>query len=112
MPRRRHALPQTCVHSSTLPVELTDLLAADGISIPSSYTSFLAPITSSKLHADVTGVIAGGDAKPAEQPYVVMFSAVHTLSAAGGRLGSEKIQECWAFDHPRPDVVVDAAGAF
>lgn len=87
------------------------LLAADGVSIPSSYTSFLAPITSSKLHADVTGVVAGGDAKPAEQPYVVMFSATHTLSAAGGRLGSEKIQECWAFDHPRPDVVVDAAGA-
>jgi protein arginine N-methyltransferase 5 len=52
------------------------------------------------------------DSKRAEQPYVVMFSAAHILSAAGGRLDSEKIQECWAFDHPRPDVVVNAEGEF
>lgn len=50
------------------------------------------------------------ESKPAEQPYVVMFSAAHILSAAGGRLGAEKIQECWAFDHPRPDIVVDGNG--
>lgn len=92
-------------------------LTADGISIPSSYTSYLAPITSSKLHAEVTVPTAAGattisDAKPAEQPYVVMFSAAHTLSAPGGRLGLEKIQECWTFDHPRPDVVVDSQGEF
>ncbi|ORY82328.1 PRMT5 arginine-N-methyltransferase-domain-containing protein [Leucosporidium creatinivorum] len=90
-------------------------LKPDGISIPSSYTSYLAPITSSKLHAEVTVPTAAGattisDAKPAEQPYVVMFSAAHTLSAPGGRLGAEKIQECWTFDHPRPDVVVDSQG--
>lgn len=52
------------------------------------------------------------DIKPAEQPYVVMFSAAHILSAAGGRLGSEKIQECWGFEHPRPDVVTDDQGKF
>jgi protein arginine N-methyltransferase 5 len=50
------------------------------------------------------------DAKPAEQPYVVMFSAYHFLSAPGGRLNSERIQECWSFEHPRPDVVVDHQG--
>lgn len=50
------------------------------------------------------------DAKPAERPYVVMFSAVHILSAAGGRLGADRIQECWGFDHPRPEVVVDENG--
>lgn len=52
------------------------------------------------------------DAKPAEQPYVVMFSQFHMLSEAGGRLGVDKVQECWTFDHPRPDVVVDDQGAF
>lgn len=83
---------------------------ADGISIPSSYTSFLAPITTAKLHADVTVNGATVDNKSAEQPYVVSFSAAHILSAAGGRLGVEKVQECWGFEHPRPDVVVDMGG--
>lgn len=65
--------------------------------------------------------------KPAEKPYVVMFSAFHILSATtsgGGRQGGggegeeeeeegrERIQECWGFDHPRPDVVVDQNGTF
>jgi len=40
-----------------------------------------------------------------------MFSAFDTLSAAGGRNGVDKVQECWTFDHPRPDVVVDEQGA-
>lgn len=89
---------------------------ADGISIPASYTSYLAPVTSSKLHAEVTGAAAPNsshlaEARPAERPYVVMFSAVHVLSAQGGRLNSDKVQECWGFDHPRPDVVVDQNGA-
>lgn len=87
---------------------------AQGISIPSSYSSYLAPISSSKLHAEVSSSQpppgAAADGKPAEQPYVVMFSAFHTLSAAGGRLSSDKIQECWGFDHPRPDVLIDSTG--
>ncbi|KAI5477106.1 hypothetical protein MNV49_006834 [Pseudohyphozyma bogoriensis] len=89
-------------------------LKPDGISIPSSYTSFLAPISSAKLHAEIAGTppapSAQSDSKATEQPYVVMFSAYHMLSAHGGRLGLPKVQECWAFDHPRNDVLVDAAG--
>ena len=88
-------------------------VSADGISIPSSYTSYLAPITSTKLHQEVTGSASSGtsiDIKPAEQPYVVMFSAHHILSAAGGRHQGERVQECWTFQHPRPDVVTDHAG--
>ncbi|GAA6058643.1 hypothetical protein JCM10212_004054 [Sporobolomyces blumeae] len=90
-------------------------LKPDGISIPASYTSYLAPISTSRLHTEVTNPQVASastvvDTKPAEQPYVVMFSAMHTLSAPGGRLGVEKIQECWTFDHPRPDVVVDSEG--
>jgi protein arginine N-methyltransferase 5 len=88
---------------------------ADGISIPASYTSYLAPISTSRLHTEVTNPQVASastvvESKPAEQPYVVMFSAMHMLSAAGGRLGVEKVQECWTFDHPRPDVVVDSEG--
>ncbi|GAA5898508.1 protein arginine N-methyltransferase [Sporobolomyces salmoneus] len=90
-------------------------LKPDGISIPASYTSYLAPISTSRLHTEVTNPQVASastvvDSKPAEQPYVVMFSAMHMLSAAGGRLGVEKVQECWTFDHPRPDVVVDSEG--
>ncbi|BGP38641.1 hypothetical protein JCM10450v2_002591 [Rhodotorula kratochvilovae] len=90
-------------------------LKPDGISIPASYTSFLAPIATSRLHTEVTNPQVASastvvDSKPAEQPYVVMFSAFDTLSAAGGRNGVEKVQECWTFDHPRPDVVVDEQG--
>lgn len=94
---------------------LIDDDTADGISIPASYTSFLAPISSSKLHADVTlpsltATSHLGGIHPAERPYVVMFSASHILSGSGGRLGVEKIQECWGFDHPRPEIVVDENG--
>ncbi|GAA5836114.1 hypothetical protein JCM9279_002199 [Rhodotorula babjevae] len=90
-------------------------LKPDGISIPASYTSFLAPIATSRLHTEVTNPQVASsstvvDSKPAEQPYVVMFSAFDTLSAAGGRNGVDKVQECWTFDHPRPDVVVDEQG--
>ncbi|GAA5967269.1 hypothetical protein JCM11641_000496 [Rhodosporidiobolus odoratus] len=90
-------------------------LKPDGISIPCSYTSYLAPISTSRLHTEVTNPQVASastvvESKPAEQPYVVMFSAFHTLSAEGGRLGAEKVQECWTFDHPRPDVVVDDNG--
>ncbi|GAA5865700.1 hypothetical protein JCM3774_004971 [Rhodotorula dairenensis] len=90
-------------------------LKPDGISIPASYTSYLAPISTSRLHSEVTNPAVASastivDAKPAEQPYVVMFSQFHTLSEAGGRLGVDKVQECWTFDHPRPDVVVDEQG--
>jgi protein arginine N-methyltransferase 5 len=86
-------------------------LAASGISIPISYTAHLAPISSSKLHADVTG--PSRTAAAAETPYVVMMSLVNLLSGEGpgasGRCG-EKVQQCWQFEHPRRDLIVDAAG--
>lgn len=122
MPRRRHEDPQACVvwskheQGSKSLTALCEPCAADGISIPASYTSFLAPIATSRLHTEVTNPQVAStstvvDSKPAEQPYVVMFSAFDTLSGAGGRNGVDKVQECWTFDHPRPDVVVDEQGA-
>lgn len=99
------------------PSPLTSLVAtngvsflANGISIPSSYTAYLAPLSSSKLYNEVH---AGRDDKASETPYVVMFQAVNILSGQGdddgGRCGAQ-IQECWEFEHPRRDVVLDERG--
>jgi protein arginine N-methyltransferase 5 len=84
---------------------------AGGISIPSSYTAHLAPLSSSKLFGEVR--VGSKDDKMAETPYVVMFQAVNLLSGDGGgpmsRCGT-KVQECWEFEHPRRDAVLDARG--
>jgi len=56
--------------------------------------------------------IAGVE-KSLETPYVVMFSAVNILSGDGGGLRGTcgpQIQECWEFEHPRRDLVVDSRG--
>lgn len=85
---------------------------ANGISIPSSYSAYLAPLSSSKLYNEVH---VGKDDKASETPYVVMFQAVNILSGQGGSNGGRcgtQIQECWEFEHPRRDVVLDERGRF
>ncbi|KAL7415886.1 PRMT5 arginine-N-methyltransferase-domain-containing protein [Mrakia frigida] len=86
-------------------------LKPDGVSIPSNYTAHLAPLASSKLFNEVTS--STRDPKQAETPYVVMFQAVNTLSGEPNmesvRCGA-KVQECWAFEHPRRDLVLDNRG--
>ena len=81
------------------------------MSIPSNYTAHLSPLASSKLFNEVTATTR--DAKQAETPYVVMFQAVNTLSGEPSpestRCGA-KVQECWAFEHPRRDLVLDNRG--
>ena len=87
----------------------TNALSAEGISIPSSYTAHLAPISSSKLQKEVNSK----DEKGTETPYVVMFQAVNMLSGDGGGLRGAcgpKVQECWSFFHPRPGAVLNAQG--
>ncbi|KAJ7227136.1 PRMT5-domain-containing protein [Mycena pura] len=85
-------------------------LKPDGLSIPSSYTAHLAPLSSSKLFNEAR---AGKDEKCLETPYVVMFRAVNLLSGDGGgtngRCGPQ-VQECWEFEHPRRDAVLDERG--
>ncbi|KIJ52640.1 hypothetical protein M422DRAFT_65066 [Sphaerobolus stellatus SS14] len=89
------------------------LLADDSISIPSSYTAYLAPLQSSKLHNEINT----GDnvLKGMETPYVVMFHAVNILSgdpqpgSSLKRCGG-KIQKAWDFIHPRRLNVLDAKG--
>ncbi|EIN04806.1 PRMT5-domain-containing protein [Punctularia strigosozonata HHB-11173 SS5] len=85
-------------------------LQPNGISIPASYTSWLAPLSSSKLHNEAR---RGNDVKAVETTYVVMFKAVKILSGAGPGAGKRcggAIQECWEFEHPRRDVPLDARG--
>lgn len=72
------------------------LLKEDGISIPSSYTSYLSPITSSRLHA-YTGAQAPfqfpdiGNRKFYETTYVVLMGSFFKLANE---------QACFTFDHP------------
>ncbi|PFH53048.1 hypothetical protein AMATHDRAFT_138418 [Amanita thiersii Skay4041] len=85
-------------------------LKPTGVSIPSSYTAHLAPLSSSKLYNEAR---SSKDGKSLETPYVVMFQAVNILSGDGGGLRGQcgpQIQECWEFEHPRRDIVLDLRG--
>ncbi|KAG8825337.1 methyltransferase protein [Serendipita sp. 411] len=85
-------------------------LKPDGISIPASYTTYLSPVSSPRLHNEV--LQNNGRGGP-ETPYVVMFQAVNTLSGEGGGLRGlcgTRVQECWSFTHPRRDAVVNEQG--
>jgi protein arginine N-methyltransferase 5 len=74
---------------------------ADGISIPSGYCSFVAPLASSKIYSRVL------ELGKFETPYVVMIHAAEIISAPGGGPEGEmeKVQETWSFAHPRTDLV-------
>ncbi|KAJ9098885.1 hypothetical protein QFC19_006223 [Naganishia cerealis] len=90
-------------------------LKPEGISIPASYTAHLAPLSSSKLHGEVQDYATKKNKNQeiaTETPYVVMFQQANILSgtpAGPGRCGP-KIQECWSFEHPRRDMILDSRG--
>lgn len=84
-----------------------------GISIPSSYTAYLTPITAPKLHADIAARTST-DATAPDTPYVVMLHAVDylsttsraaSLSATGNGAGSSipttvpNVLKAWSFSH-------------
>jgi protein arginine N-methyltransferase 5 len=75
-------------------------LKEGGISIPCKYTSFAAPMSSHKLHADVklTQEVGKLPDTPFEMPYVVRLQNVNVLSEA------KKIFE---FTHPNRDESID-----
>eukprot|EP00051_Salpingoeca_urceolata_P020699 m.314126 g.314126 ORF g.314126 m.314126 type:complete len:612 (-) comp19666_c0_seq12:84-1919(-) len=77
-------------------------LKEGGISIPSRYTSYLAPVSSHKLHADL---VAHSDPKHLETPFVVLLHNVFVMSA---------VQPCFCFEHPAPTLPPDNSryGAF
>eukprot|EP00877_Chromochloris_zofingiensis_P008918 jgi/Chrzof1/427/Cz01g15150.t1 len=71
------------------------LLRDDGVSIPCDYTSYLAPVTTAKLHEAVR---AYKDLEHLETPYVVKFHKYHQLSAP---------QPVFTFKHPNRDCPID-----
>ncbi|KAI8872900.1 PRMT5-domain-containing protein [Ramicandelaber brevisporus] len=75
------------------------LLKAGGISIPSSYEAYVAPMSSSKLHADVA---AFKSTSHFETPYVVMFQATDLIAEP---------QQVWGFVHPNPSVGGGGSGS-
>ncbi|XP_071276320.1 protein arginine N-methyltransferase 5 isoform X3 [Agelaius tricolor] len=75
-------------------------LKEDGVSIPQSYTSFLAPVSSSKLYNEVRGC-REHDRHPEAQfetPYVVRLHNFHQVAAP---------LPCFTFQHPNPDPCPD-----
>eukprot|EP01114_Cavostelium_apophysatum_P020862 TRINITY_DN7112_c0_g1_i1.p1 TRINITY_DN7112_c0_g1~~TRINITY_DN7112_c0_g1_i1.p1 ORF type:complete len:622 (+),score=146.02 TRINITY_DN7112_c0_g1_i1:52-1917(+) len=70
-------------------------LKDDGISIPASSTSFVSPISSSKLYNEVKN---WKDLKHFETAYVVRLHNINVLSPA---------QECFTFLHPNKDKIID-----
>jgi len=66
-------------------------LAKDGISIPADSTSFLAPVSTSKLH---TELIQSKDAKQLETPFVVMLHNAYNLAPP---------KRVFDFVHPNPE---------
>ncbi|RIB22967.1 protein methyltransferase [Gigaspora rosea] len=73
-------------------------LKSDGISIPTSYTAFISPISSSKIHNEVA---AYKDLAHFETPYVVMFQAASELA---------KPCQIWTFEHPNRNMAADEDG--
>ncbi|KAI0661471.1 PRMT5-domain-containing protein [Cubamyces menziesii] len=85
-------------------------LKPEGISIPSSYTAYVAPLSSSKLYNETRAM---KDPKSMETPYVVMLHAINILSDDGGGISGTcgpRIQECWEFEHPRKDAALTDQG--
>ncbi|CAG8470262.1 6266_t:CDS:10 [Paraglomus brasilianum] len=70
-------------------------LKPDGISIPSSYTAFIAPLSSAKLFAEAAMH------RDWEMPYVVMFHACTQLASP---------KSVWTFEHPNRLLTVDEQG--
>jgi len=55
----------------------------------------------------------GRESASTETPYVVMMSAVNILSGEGGGIAGrcgERVQQCWQFEHPRRDLILDPSG--
>ncbi|RHY03084.1 hypothetical protein DYB30_000008, partial [Aphanomyces astaci] len=72
-------------------------LREGGVSIPCKYTSFVTPISSSKLWNEVKGVDANA-VKRYETPYVVRLHQIFSFA---------RPQPCFTFDHPNLDPVID-----
>jgi protein arginine N-methyltransferase 5 len=71
-------------------------LKPNGISIPSKYTSFLVPLSTTKLWGDINGTMSS--ANDFETGYVCLF---HDCAILG------ESKACFTFDHPNYEKVID-----
>lgn len=85
-------------------------LKPTGVSIPSSYIPYIAPITTPKLHASIKaqnvhphakGIGMGMPAASAnfDEPFVVMFKSMNLLSDLDDACKWPRVQPCWRFEH-------------
>lgn len=96
-----------------------------GVSIPTSYSAHLTPISAPRLHADVTAQSVSNPAAP-ETPYVVMLHAIDYLStqpthsrqtgnssspssstatiAPTNEPGNPIVKTAWSFSHPNKNI--------
>lgn len=70
-------------------------LKEDGISIPSSYTSYLSPVQSRKLHAEISSIKKREDNCNFQKPYVVQLNNVYNISPA---------KSLFTYVHPRKNL--------
>jgi type II protein arginine methyltransferase len=82
-----------------------------GISIPSSYTAHVSPISTPRLFSDIKArKDQGGDATAFDTPWVVRLFALDFV-AARGVPDHPRFQEAWAFAHPQPEATMAAVAA-
>lgn len=90
-------------------------LKPQGVSIPSSYIPYIAPITTPKLHAAIKsqdtspharGIGMGMPAASAkfDEPFVVMFKSMNLLSDLDDACKWPRVQPCWRFEHTPMEV--------
>lgn len=70
-------------------------LKNDGISIPSNYTSYLSPVQSRKLHAEISSIRKNKNNCNFQKPYVVQLNNVYTIAPA---------KPLFKFCHPRKNL--------
>ncbi|KAF4954627.1 hypothetical protein FSARC_12067 [Fusarium sarcochroum] len=79
-----------------------------GISIPSSYTAHMSPISTPKIHADILSRVSG-DPNAFETPWVVRLFALDFVAEKVPN--KPRFQEAWEFSHPIPESTLAALEA-
>lgn len=84
------------------------VLSPTGISIPSSYTTHISPISAPRIHADIShrGVT---DPTAPDTPYVVLLHQIDFLATTVP--SHPYIQQTWEFAHPLSKSVLEVAEA-
>jgi len=81
------------------------LAPSHGISIPSSYTAHLSPISTPRLFADIKSRRHQGDPNAFDTPWVVRLFAIDFVSQRVP--GHGRFQQAWEFEHPLPQATMD-----